>query len=79
MTYEEREKIFSKEVLSIKDIMQLFDICQSEASVLLSTMRRWAEANNSLRVNIKGKIHIQDYLDYFKLSPVGRYDRLTID
>lgn len=65
MTYEERERIFAKEYLSTRDLMELYGIDASAASTLLMTIKR----RQGDRLGKKGKIHIQDYFDYFGLSP----------
>lgn len=65
MTYEERERMFAKEYLSTKDLMELYDIDACTASTLLMTIKR----RQGDRLGKKGKIHIQDYFDYFDLSP----------
>ena len=73
MTYEERESIFSKEVLRIEDIQALFDLCYSDAAEEIRTIRRKIKfAGGTPRVDKVGRLHIQDYLDYYKL-PIERY------
>lgn len=63
MTYEMRERIFSKEVLTIGDIMLLFGLSYQPAAQLVRNIRRKHD-----RLGIEGKLHVQDYLDYFNLS-----------
>ena len=65
MTYEDRERIFAKEYISTRDLAALYDIDESTASTLLTTIKR----RQGDRLGKKGKIHIQDYFDYFRLSP----------
>ena len=63
MTYEMRERIFSKEVLTITDVMLLFGLNYQPAAQLVRNIRRKHD-----RLGLEGKLHVQDYLDYFNLS-----------
>lgn len=65
MTYEDRERIFAKEYISTRDLAALYDIDESTASTLLTTIKR----RQGDRLGKKGKLHVQDYFDYFQLSP----------
>jgi hypothetical protein len=73
MTYAEREKIFSKEVLTIEDFMILYELGYQKASELMRDMRRSIKLKNGLRVDIQGRLHTQDYLDYLKIPSFERY------
>lgn len=64
MTYEQRERIFSKEYISIDEFVELTGVAKSVASVMMSNIRRKYN-----RLGIKGKIHVQDYFDYYNLNP----------
>ena len=64
MTYEEREAIFSKEALDRNDIMILFGVSANEASKIITTIKR----KTGDRLGIKGRLHVQDYLDHFHLN-----------
>ena len=72
MTYKRREEIFSKEVLSYTELAELLDICPSMASTKMSEIKMKSD-----RLKIKGKIHIQDYLDWLGVKEDGmlRYCR----
>lgn len=70
MSYEERLKIFSKEVLTIDDISKLFVVGKSTAGMIF---RRIKEKSD--RLGIDKIIHLQDYLDAFNLPP----DRYILD
>jgi len=63
MTYEVRERIFSKEVLTIGDIMLLFGLSYQPAAQLVRNIRRKHD-----RLGLEGKLHVQDNLDYFHLN-----------
>ena len=67
MTVEERNKMFAKDYLSIKDIQVLLKLKYQAAAALIRQIRRKCD-----RLNIQGKIHVQDYIDYFKLD-ISRY------
>ncbi len=64
MTYTEREKIFSKEALSINDMQLLLGVGYCEAAKIIRNIKRRTD-----RLGVKGKIHVQDYLDYFQIPP----------
>ena len=74
MTFEEREQIFSKEVLSIEDMQRITGMDYNGASAVIRAAKRRLEIGKKreLRLDINGKIHMQDYLDAFDL-PVIRY------
>jgi hypothetical protein len=64
MTYARREEIFSKEYLSIKDMQELLGMKYQDAAKTMRDIKRRTD-----RLGIRGKIHVQDYLDYFKIPP----------
>ena len=69
MTYAEREKILAKDYLTIADIQELLGLSYQDAAKTIRNIKRRTD-----RLKLRGKIHIQDYLDYFDLS-VDRYVR----
>ena len=69
MTAELRSDIFSKECLSIKDIALLFELDNNTASEKIREWKRKLEFQGKpLRINIRGKIHTQDYMDVMGVS-----------
>lgn len=72
MTFERRNEIFSKEALSIDDVKELLGVSYDTAQKLIQTIRRHSD-----RLNIQGKVHIQDYIDYFQLPPERYYQPIT--
>ena len=64
MTYAMREEIFSKEYLSIGDIQELLGLHYQDAARTMSNIKRRTD-----RLGIRGKLHVQDYLDYFQIPP----------
>ena len=77
MTYQEREAIFSKEAISLDDMVALMGVSKGCASVKMSEMKRVVGD----RLGIQGKIHVQDYLDYFKIKgeALARYNKPVDD
>ena len=69
MTYARRDEIFSKDYLTIKDIQDLLGVGYQEAAKKIRDIKRKCD-----RLGIQGKIHVQDYLDYYNL-PSDRYVR----
>ncbi len=64
MNYAMREEIFSKEYLSVKDVQELLGLSYNDAARTIRNIKRRTD-----RLNIRGKIHVQDYLDYFQIPP----------
>lgn len=70
MSYEEREKIFSKDYLSIKDIQVLLGLTYQCAAKLIRQIKFKHD-----RLGIQGKIHIEDYFEYYRITDRQRYIR----
>lgn len=76
MTYQEREEIFSKEVLHINDVAKLMDCSYSEACNLIKTWKRKLEfKDKKLRLEVAGRLHILDYFDVMGINPDHPGDR----
>ncbi len=69
MTYAQREEIFSKEYLTIEDIQSLLGMGYQDAAKTIRNIKRRTD-----RLGIRGKIHVQDYFDYFHI-PTDRYTK----
>lgn len=67
MTLEERNEMFAKDYLTINDVQALLNMDYGSSAALIRQIRRKCD-----RLNIQGKIHVQDYIDYFKLD-ISRY------
>lgn len=63
MTSAEREEIFNKECLTIADFQILFGVGYHDAARIIRNIRRRCD-----RLHIEGRIHTQDYFDYFELK-----------
>lgn len=69
MTYAQREEIFSKEYLTIADLQSLLGLSYQDAARTVRNIKRRTD-----RLGIRGKIHVQDYLDYYQIS-TDRYTK----
>lgn len=67
-TYTQREQIFAKEYLDVNDFMRLFGISLPSAYKLIREVKR-----NSDRLKLQGRVHIQDYFEYFDIPDTSRY------
>lgn len=63
MTLKEREEILSKDILSVKDVADLLGVSNKKASDIMCKIKHCIGS----RVEMRGKLHTQDYLDYYKL------------
>ncbi len=63
MTIEQRNSIFAKECLTISDVMLLLNLSYDAAARIIREIKRKND-----RLHIRGRVHIQDYLDYFGLT-----------
>lgn len=68
MTLEDRQRIFCQEYISYHDIALMFDIDEATASTKLQAIKSKGD-----RLHIKGKIHIQDFFNYFGITNFDRY------
>lgn len=72
MTFDRRNEIFSKEALSIDDVKELMGVSYDTAQKLIQAIRRRHD-----RLNIQGKVHVQDYIEYFNLPPERYYQPIA--
>ena len=74
MTWDRRMDIFSKEVLEIADIEELYGVGYQEAGELIRTIKnKYLIMGKPLRVNMKGKIHVNDYFEWAGITDMTRY------
>ena len=59
--------------ITIEDFMLLYELGYDKSSELMRDMRRSIKLKNGLRVDIQGRLHTQDYLDYLKIPSFERY------
>ena len=65
MTWDRRKEILAKEYISTDDICELYDFTKPQASDLLCKIKRklTIKMKRELRLDMRGRIHTQDYLD----------------
>lgn len=74
MTYSRREEIFSKDYISIADMQDLLGMGYDDAAKMIRDIKRALELGGAnVRLNVQGKLHVQDYLDYFNIPNAERY------
>lgn len=67
MTLQERESIFAKECVTVKDLMQLYELSYCSACKMMRELK-----HESDRLRLRGKIHFEDYFAALKLK-TNRY------
>jgi hypothetical protein len=68
MSYQTREQIFSKDYLDIEDLQNLLGLTYQLAA------RKMREIKFKFdRLGIQGKIHTEDYFEYFNITDKQRY------
>lgn len=79
MTYARREEIFSKEYISIADMQDLLGLSYNDAAIKIREIKRAIELSGQrVRLDIQGKLHVQDYLDYFRIDNAARYAQPSV-
>ena len=68
MSYIEREKIFSKDYLTIKDLEQLLGLTYQVAAKIMRQIKFKFD-----RLGIQGKLHTEDYFEYYNITDKQRY------
>lgn len=69
MTIEERREMFAKDYLDLTDLSLLLGVHYTRASEIV----REIKMNTRDRLHTRGRVHVQDYLDYFHLDPKNYY------
>lgn len=68
MTYAKREEIFSKDYLTISDLQALLGLTYQASAKKIREIKFKFD-----RLQIQGKVHVEDYFDYFKITDKQRY------
>ena len=69
MTKIERDNIMSKDVMTGADIQKLQGCNASQASRIITDIKYVIEKRGDKpRINQRGKLHTQDYLDFYRLE-----------
>ena len=70
MTYARREEIFSKDVITVSELQEIMGFGnRAQASQKINEIKRTVGD----RLRMEGKIHIEDYLEYFNITDKQRY------
>ena len=70
MNFQEREEIFSKEILSISDFEKITGMSRQASAKLIRQIRYKYD-----RLKIEGYLHIEDYFLYFNITDKARYNK----
>lgn len=68
MSYLEREQIFSKDYLTIQDLQQLLGLTYQVAARVMRQIKFKFD-----RLGIQGKLHTEDYFEYYNITDKQRY------
>lgn len=68
MTYERREEILSKDLISIPEFGELMNLSYQMAARVIRNIKR-----TSKRPQIRGKLLTEDYFDYYGITDKQRY------
>lgn len=69
MTYSEREAIMSRDVMTGADIQKLQGCNASQASRIITDIKYVIEKRGGKpRIDQRGKLHTQDYCDYYNIK-----------
>lgn len=69
MDFKRREEILSEDVITIDEICELMCCSKSQASRIITEIKNaLAKKGVEPRLNRRGMVHTQDYLDYFRLT-----------
>lgn len=73
MTFKEREEIFSKDYLTIEDLQKILGLDYWTAAKTIREIKRKTDRLGGIR----GKLHVQDYFDYFGIPAGDRYSKIN--
>lgn len=65
MTFKEREQILAKDILSVEDVAKLMGCSYKSASETMCNIKQILQRP---RTTERGKLHTQDYLDFYRLE-----------
>lgn len=69
MTMEQRREMFAKDYLDITDLSKLLGVHSTRAYAIVREIKR----NTRDRLHTRGRVHVQDYFDYYGLNPSDYY------
>jgi hypothetical protein len=78
MTMQERNEIFAKDYLTIDDVGKLQSTTYGVAARIIRNIKSELTMSDKynkqgIRPSPRGKIHVQDYLDYYRLPRESIY------
>lgn len=79
MTPERRNEILSKETITTAELAELLEVNRTYASTCMVNIKLKSDRLAKITgETIKGRCHVQDYLDYFGLDAnAGRYGKFN--
>ena len=79
MDWARREEIFSKDYITIADMQDLLGMTYNDAAKEIRDIKRYFKLRRQgVRLDVQGKLHVQDYLDYYRIPSTERYRQPTI-
>ena len=76
MTWEQRENIFAREVITIEDIQELYKLTHTAAGQFLRNIKRKLRIDgNELVFDAPGRLHRNDYLKWIGADTTAQYGR----
>ena len=76
MTYIDREAIFSKDYITINEVGLLLGMGYDEAAKKIREIKRSLNASGQgVRLDVQGKLHTEDYFDFFNIKDRSRYSK----
>lgn len=69
MDFKRREEIISKDVMTVAEVSELLACDKSMASRVINDIKdALAKEGIEPRIKQRGKLHTQDYMDYFRIQ-----------
>jgi hypothetical protein len=68
MDYRRREEIFSKDIITVEELSEVLGMNYQMAAKTMRKIKSYSD-----RLKIQGKVHTEDYMDYFNIKPSARY------
>ena len=69
MTLAQRREMFAKDYLDLTDLSMMLGTCYTRASEIVTEIK----FNTRDRLHTRGRVHVQDYFDYYHLDPKNYY------
>lgn len=70
ITIERRQEIFAKDYLTVVDMQDILGLDYNTAAKIIREIKNKIKIRGGEpRIDAQGKVHVQDYLDVYKLPP----------